>query len=97
MAENCSALVSFMLTVTYAECHIKAPYAECRSAKCRGGFPEWIELRPVDVAAAGTGSRSEKRDPPSPEVATLLSSFCLPGTNVIKLFTDVILQVFVIS
>ncbi len=25
-----------MLTVTYAECHIKAPYAECRYAQCHG-------------------------------------------------------------
>jgi hypothetical protein len=24
-----------MLTVAYAECHIKAPYAECRYAECR--------------------------------------------------------------
>jgi hypothetical protein len=24
-----------MLTVTYAECHIKASYAECRYAGCR--------------------------------------------------------------
>jgi hypothetical protein len=24
-----------MLTVTFAECHIKAPYAECRYAECR--------------------------------------------------------------
>ncbi len=24
-----------MLTVTYAECHIKAPYAECHFAECR--------------------------------------------------------------
>ncbi len=24
-----------MLTVTYAECHIKAPYAECHYAECR--------------------------------------------------------------
>jgi hypothetical protein len=24
-----------MLTVTYAECHMKAPYAECHYAKCR--------------------------------------------------------------
>jgi hypothetical protein len=23
-----------MLTVTYAECHIKAPYAECHYAEC---------------------------------------------------------------
>jgi hypothetical protein len=23
-----------MLTVTYPECHIKAPYAECRHAEC---------------------------------------------------------------
>jgi hypothetical protein len=26
-----------MLTVTNAECHIKAPYAECRYAECQGG------------------------------------------------------------
>ncbi len=25
-----------MLTVTYAECHIKGPYAEYRYAECRG-------------------------------------------------------------
>jgi hypothetical protein len=25
-----------MLTVTYADCHINAPYAECRYAECRG-------------------------------------------------------------
>jgi hypothetical protein len=25
-----------MLTVTYAECHIKVPYAECRYAECHG-------------------------------------------------------------
>ncbi len=27
--------MSFILTVAYAECHIKAPYAECRYAECR--------------------------------------------------------------
>jgi hypothetical protein len=27
-----------MLTVTYAECHIKAPYAEWRYAECRGAI-----------------------------------------------------------
>jgi hypothetical protein len=27
-----------MLTVNYAECHIKAPYAECRYAECRSAF-----------------------------------------------------------
>ncbi len=27
-----------MLTVTYAECHTKAPYAECRYAECNGTF-----------------------------------------------------------
>jgi hypothetical protein len=26
-----------MLTVTYAECHIKAPYAECRYAEFANG------------------------------------------------------------
>jgi hypothetical protein len=26
-----------MLTVTYAECHIYAPYAECRYAECHYG------------------------------------------------------------
>jgi hypothetical protein len=30
IAEHCYDLVSFMLTVTYADCHISAPYAECR-------------------------------------------------------------------
>jgi hypothetical protein len=24
-----------MLTVTYAECHVQAPYAECLYAECR--------------------------------------------------------------
>jgi hypothetical protein len=34
-----------MLTVTYAECHIKAPFAECRYAECRGTqlWPEYKE------------------------------------------------------
>jgi hypothetical protein len=27
-----------MLTVTYAECHINAPYAECCYAECRGAY-----------------------------------------------------------
>ncbi len=27
-----------MQTVTYAECHIKAPYAEWRYAECRGAI-----------------------------------------------------------
>jgi hypothetical protein len=27
--------VLFTLTVTYAECHKKAPYAECHYAECR--------------------------------------------------------------
>ncbi len=27
-----------MLTVTYAECHIKTPYAECHQAECRGAL-----------------------------------------------------------
>ncbi len=27
-----------MLTVTYAECHIKDPYAECRYAECFGAY-----------------------------------------------------------
>ncbi len=31
--------VSFMLSVTYAERYIKAPYDECRYAECRGVDP----------------------------------------------------------
>ncbi len=27
-----------MLSVTYAECHIKALYSECRYAECRGAL-----------------------------------------------------------
>jgi len=26
--------MSFMLSFTYAECHLKAPYAECHYAEC---------------------------------------------------------------
>ncbi len=33
-----------MLSVTYAECHIQAVYAECRYAKCR-----YTECRGADV------------------------------------------------
>ncbi len=35
MAQRCY-VVSFMLIVTYAECHFQAFYAECHSAGCRG-------------------------------------------------------------
>jgi hypothetical protein len=39
-----------MLTVTYAVCHIKAPYAECRYDECRyaecSGVPRFAEIRP---------------------------------------------------
>ncbi len=43
IAEQCYATVSFMLSVIYAECNIKAPYteclyAECRYAECRGAI-----------------------------------------------------------
>ncbi len=31
--------MSFLLTVTYAQCHIKAPYTECHYAEC-GGYAE---------------------------------------------------------
>jgi hypothetical protein len=33
-----------MLTVTYAECHTKAPYAECHYAECR-----YAECRRVNI------------------------------------------------
>jgi hypothetical protein len=36
-----------MLTVTSAECHIKASYAECRYAECRGangGVPLYSQI-----------------------------------------------------
>jgi len=39
--------VSFMLSVTYAERYIKAPYDECRYAECR-----YAECRVVDPAQA---------------------------------------------
>ncbi len=34
IAEHSYKDLSFMLTVTYAQCHIKAPYAERRYAEC---------------------------------------------------------------
>jgi hypothetical protein len=34
-----------MLTVTYAECHIKAPYAECRYTECRYAECRYGECR----------------------------------------------------
>ncbi len=34
-----------MLTVTYAECHIKAPYAECRYAECHYAECRYAECR----------------------------------------------------
>jgi hypothetical protein len=34
-----------MLTVTYAECHIKASYAECRYAECRCTVYRYAECR----------------------------------------------------
>ncbi len=34
-----------MLTVTYGECHIKAPYAECRYAECRYAECRYAECR----------------------------------------------------
>jgi hypothetical protein len=34
-----------MLTVTYAECHIKAPYAECRYAVCHYAECRYAECR----------------------------------------------------
>jgi hypothetical protein len=42
IAEHCNA-VSFMLLVTYAECHIKAPNAECRYAECRDAECRYAE------------------------------------------------------
>ncbi len=36
MAEHCYA-VSFMLSVSYAESHFQAFYADCRYTECRGG------------------------------------------------------------
>ena len=34
-----------MLTVTYAECHIKAPYAECIYAECHYAECHYAECR----------------------------------------------------
>jgi hypothetical protein len=34
-----------MLIVTYADCHIKAPYAECRYAECRYAECHYAECR----------------------------------------------------
>jgi hypothetical protein len=34
-----------MLTVTYAECHTKAPYAECHFAECRYTECRYAECR----------------------------------------------------
>jgi hypothetical protein len=39
-----------MLTVTYAECHIKAPYAECRYAECRYAECRYAECRGAKCA-----------------------------------------------
>jgi hypothetical protein len=38
-----------MLTVTYAECHIKAPYAECHYAECPYAECRYAECRSVIV------------------------------------------------
>jgi len=43
--------VAFLLTDTYAECHIEAPYADCHSAdccyaECRGAFVPHQPLLP---------------------------------------------------
>ncbi len=35
----------FLLTVTYAESHIKAPYAECHYAECRYDECRYAECR----------------------------------------------------
>jgi hypothetical protein len=48
-------LVSFMLTVTYAEYHLEAPsaechYAECRYAECRGTEEETCSFISVHIA-----------------------------------------------
>jgi hypothetical protein len=36
--------MSFMLTVTYVERHITAPYAECRHAECRGATKKQLRF-----------------------------------------------------
>ena len=41
-----------MLTVTYAECHIKAPYAECRYAECRYAECCYTESRYAECRGA---------------------------------------------
>ncbi len=38
-------LVSFMLTVTYDECHILAAYSECRYAECHHTECRYAECR----------------------------------------------------
>ncbi len=34
-----------MLTITYAECHIEAPYANCRYAECHYAECHYAECR----------------------------------------------------
>ncbi len=41
-----------MLTVTYAECHIKAPHAECRYAECRDAECRYAECRDTECRYA---------------------------------------------
>ena len=41
-----------MLTVTYAECHIKAPYAECRYAECRYAECHYAKCRYAECRGA---------------------------------------------
>jgi len=54
-----------MLTVTYAQCHIKTPYAECRHAEChyaeRRGALELGKLEREKVYKIGTKASSEQR------------------------------------
>ncbi len=41
-----------MLIVTYAECHIKAPYAEFRYAQCRYAECRYAECRYAECSGA---------------------------------------------
>jgi hypothetical protein len=45
-----------MLSVTYAECHIKALYSECRYAECHYTECRYAECRGALNYAAGSGS-----------------------------------------
>jgi hypothetical protein len=45
-------LCDVILTATYAECHIKAPFAECRYAECPYADCRYVDCRRASLTSA---------------------------------------------